>query len=214
MGDPAEKFLTPVERLKIEARIAEAEKLTSGEIVVKVVPSSYHYPLASMIGSSLLAVLFGIAVSLLAGKDSMWFFLEVFGLSFIVLHELIKRADFLKRFFVTASDMKEEVGEAAINSFYHRNINLTVDHTGILIYISLFEHNVRVIADQGINEKVDKDVWQEIVSTIIGGIKSKGQAAAIAAAVDRCAEILVANFPLKSDDRNELGNKVIIGRGR
>ena len=212
MGDSAEKFLTPVERLKIEARIAEAEKLTSGEIVVMVVPYSYHYPLASMIGSSLLAVLFGIAVSLLAGKDSMWFFLEVFGLSFIVLHELIKRADFLKRFFVTASDMKEEVGEAAINSFYHRNITLTVDHTGILIYISLFEHNVRVIADQGINEKVDKDVWQEIVSTIIGGIKSKGQAAAIAAAVDRCAEILAAHFPLKSDDRNELGNKVVIGR--
>jgi putative membrane protein len=214
MGDPAEKFLAAGERLKIEARIAEAEKLTSGEIVVMVVPSSYHYPLASMIGSSLLAVLLGIAVSLVAGKESMWFFLEIFGLSFMVLHELIKRLNPFKRLFVKASDMKEEVEEAAINSFYHRNINLTVDHTGILIYISLFERNVRVIADQGINEKVDREVWQEIVSSIIGGIKSKGQAAAIAAAVDRCAEILAAHFPLKAGDRNELSNEVIIGRGR
>ena len=214
MSDAAEKFLTAGERLQIEARIAEAEKRTSGEIVVMVVPSSYHYPLASMTGSSLLAVLLGIAVALLAGRESMWFFLEVFGFSFIVLHELIKRIPFLKRFFVTASDMKEEVEEAAIQSFYHRNINLTVDHTGILIYISLFEHNVRVIADQGINAKVDRNVWQEIVDTIICGIKSKGQAAAICAAVDRCAEILAAHFPLKADDRNELANDIIIGRGR
>ena len=79
MKDPAEKFLASAERLQIEARIAEAEKRTSGEIVVMVVPSSYHYPLASMIGSSLLAVLFGIAVALVAGQESMWFFLEIFG---------------------------------------------------------------------------------------------------------------------------------------
>ncbi len=214
MSDPAEKFLTAVERSQIEARIAEAERRTSGEIVVMVVPSSYHYPLASMIGSSLLAVLLGMAVARVAGQDSMWFFLEIFGLSFIVLHELIKRVNTLKRLFVKASDMKEEVEEAAIQSFYHRNINLTVDHTGILIYISLFERHVRVIADQGINAKVDRDVWQEIVGIIVRGIKSKGQVAAIGAAVDRCAAILAAHFPLKPDDRNELGNEVIIGRGR
>lgn len=214
MSDPAEKFLSKGERLQIEARIAEAEKRTSGEIVVMVVPSSYHYPLASMIGSSLLAMLLGIAVALLAGNESLWFFLEVFGLSFIVLHELIKRTPLLKRLFVTPSDMREEVEEAAINSFYHRNINLTVDHTGILIYISLFERNVRVIADQGINAKVDKLVWQEIVDTIVQGIKSKGQAAAIGTAVDRCAEILATHFSLKAGDRNELANEVIIGRGR
>ncbi len=214
MSDPAEQFLAAGERLQIEARIAEAEKRTSGEIVVMVVPSSYHYPLASMIGSSLLAVLFGIAVALVAGQESMWFFLEIFGLSFIVLHELIKRVNTLKRLFVKASDMKEEVEEAAINSFYHRNINLTVDHTGILIYISLFERSVRVIADQGINAKVDQNVWQEIVDTIVSGIKSKGHVAAIATAVDRCAEILAAHFPLKPENRNELDNSIIFGKGR
>jgi putative membrane protein len=213
MSDPAAKFLAQGDRLQIEARIAEAEKRTSGEIVVMVVPSSYHYPLASMLGSSLLAMLIGIAVSLLAKNESMWFFLAVFGISFIALHELIKHTPLIKRLFVISSDMKEEVDEAAIQSFYHRNINLTVDHTGILIYISLFERNVRVIADQGINAKVDRNVWQEIVDSIIHGIKNKGQAAAIAAAVDRCADILAAHFPLKPDDRNELGNEVIIGRG-
>ena len=103
MSNSADKFLTAAERLQIEARIAEAEKRTSGEIVVMVVPSSYHYPLASMLGSSFLAILLGIAVALLFGQDSMWFFLSVFGISFMVLHEIIKRVNIIKRVFVTAS---------------------------------------------------------------------------------------------------------------
>lgn len=212
MTDPAEKFLTGPERLRIEERIAEAEKCTSGEIVVMVVPSSYHYPFASLLGSSFLAILLGIAVTLLAGKESMWFFLPVFGISFMILHELTKRILFLKRLFVSKSDMKEEVEEAAIKAFYFRNINQTADHTGILLYISLFERKVRVIADKGINGKVDQEVWQEIVDTIVRGIRSKEPAGAIVAAVDRCGEILAGYFPLKADDRNELGNSLIIGR--
>jgi putative membrane protein len=211
MSDPAQKFLTSAERLQIEAHIAEAEKRTSGEIVVNVVSSSYHYPLASMLGSSLLAILLGIAVALIVKNESMWFFLTAFSISFILLHELSKRLHFFRRYFVTASDMKEEVEEAAIHSFYRRNINNTVDHTGILIYISLFERKVRVVADRGINEKIAQDVWQEIVNTIVSGIHAKAQARAIADAVDRCGDILSTHFPVKAGDCNELRNEVIIG---
>ncbi len=214
MSDPAEKFLTSAERLHIEAHIAEAEKRTSGEIVVNVVASSYHYPLAAMLGSSFLALLLGIVVALIAHDENMWFFLAVFSLSFMALHELLKRVHLLRRLFVTKSDMKEEVEEAAIQSFYRRNINHTVDHTGILIYISLFERKVRVVADQGINEKVAQEVWQKIVNIIISGIRSKEHGKAIAAAIDRCGDILTTHFPLKADDRNELSNAVIIGRGK
>ena len=213
MSDSAEKFLTATERRQIEARIAEAKKHTSGEIVVMVVPSSYHYPLATMLGSLLLAILLGIAATFLSRNESIWFFLPVFGVSFMLFHELIKRIDIIKRVFVTASDMKGEVDEAAIQSFYHRKINHTVAHTGILIYISLFEHKVRVIADKGINEKVPQDLWQEIVNIIIRGISGKKHGNAIAAAIDRCGEILSSHFPAKLEDRNELGNEVIIGRG-
>ena len=214
MSDSAEKFLTAEERLQIEARIAAAEKRTSGEIVVNVVSSSYHYPFATVLGSLLLSMIIGIGVALFANDETMWFFLAVFSLSFMALHELFKRVDLLKRLFVTASDMKEEVEEAAIQSFYQRNINRTVDHTGILIYISLFERNVRVVADQGINEKMAQEVWQEVVNTIVSGICAKAQAKALAAAVDRCADILATHFPVRADDRNELPNEVIIGRGK
>ena len=212
MSDPAEKFLTPGERLQIEACIAEAEKRTSEEIVVMVVPSSYHYPLASMLGSSFFAMLLGIAVAVLAGNESMWFFLEVFIVSFIALHELVRRVWFLKRIFVMPSDMKEEVDEVAIQSFYHRNINHTADHTGILIFISMFERKVRIVADRCINDKVSQEVWQEIVTIIVSGIRGKEHGKAIASAIERCGEILAGHFPLKPGDHKDYGNDIIIGR--
>jgi len=142
----------------------------------------------------------------------MWFFLAVFGLLFMVFHELIKRVNIIKRLFVTASDMKGEVEEAAIQSFYQRKINHTVDHTGLLIYISLFERKVRVVADQGISSKVAQEIWQEIVNTIVRGILGKEHGRAIAAAVDQCADILASHFPVKADNYNELANEVIFGR--
>ena len=219
MKNPAEKFLPDSVRKSIEARIAEAEKRTSGEIVVMVVPSSYHYPLATMTGSLLVALLAALGVTFFASEvilferdESRWLFPAGFSISFMVLHEVVKRTPFQKRLFVKPSDMKEEVEEAAVYSFYQRGINLTAEHTGILIYISLFERSVRVIADQGINDKVKQEIWQEIVTTIVGGFQQKEHAKAIAAAIDRCGEILAAHFPLKPGDRNELGNEVIIGR--
>lgn len=232
MKKAEEKFLTNAERQRIEERIGAAEKRTSGEIVVKVVAESYHYPLEAMQGSLLLAIIIGIATDLLIGKElmwqfftffgfsffaaphteSMWFFLSIFGLSFMVLHETIKRVPPLKRLFVRKSDMNEEVEEGAIHSFFRRNIHHTVDRTGILIYISLFERRVRVVADKGISDKVTQADWDEVVMLIINGIKTGKQADTILTAVDRCASMLAAHFPIKANDRNELSNKVIIGK--
>ncbi len=209
--DPAEKFLSKEDRRTIESRIEHAEQRSSGEIVVMAVASSYHYPLAALLGALLFSFIIAIAVTLAFGDEHMWFFLAAFGLTFIALHELTSRVSLLKRLFVKASDMKEEVDEAALSAFYRRNITNTRQHTGVLIYISLFERQVRVVADKGVNSHVDSAVWQEVVDAVIAGIKSGRQTEAIASAVDRCGDILAAHFPPIPGHRNELSNAVIIG---
>lgn len=212
MNDPVNRFLTEQEKRLIEERIRAAEKTTSGEIVVKVVAASDPYPMAGLLGSSMLSFTITIAAMLVAGSRDMWMFLGIFGVLYIVLNELFRRIALLKRPFVPAADMHEEVDQAAAAAFYRRGIHDTVDRTGILIYISVFEHRVQVIADKGINAMVDPHLWQEIVDTIIGGIRNKRQGAAIADAVERCGRILAEHFPLKPGDRNELGDSVIMGR--
>jgi putative membrane protein len=210
----AEHFLSEAEKRMVEARIAEAEKRTSGEIVVMVAPSSYHYPYAGLLGSTLLSVLGGIAVSLVLGRENMWFFLSAFVLLFIVLNELSRRFLQLRRPFISSRDMREEVEEAAIRAFYRSGINRTAGHTGILIYLSLFEHKVRVIADKAINDRVGQAEWQELVDIIIGGFHDREPGKALAKAVDRCGDILAAHFPLEEGDVNELPDTILIGGDR
>ena len=212
MRDSVEKFLSRKEREAVEERIRAAEARTAGEIVVMVVPSSYHYPLANVLGGALFGLVFAIILSLASGWETMWHFLGFFLVSFALGNEAIKRSFFLKRFFVTASDMEEEVKEAAVGSFYKKEIYDTVDHTGILIYVSLFEHRVWVLADKGINARVDAALWKEIAALVVEGVRQKRAADALAEAVDRCGDILAEHFPRKPDDRNELDDRLIVGQ--
>jgi putative membrane protein len=122
---------------------------------------------------------------------------------------IIKRSVFLKRLFISDHQIEEEVQEAALTNFYTKGLYRTKDETGILIYISILERRVWVLADRGINEKVKKEAWKEIVDMIISGIKNKSQGQAICDAIEKTGAILSEHFPRKKDDKDELDNLII-----
>ncbi|HWR00997.1 MAG TPA: TPM domain-containing protein [Chlorobaculum sp.] len=212
MKDNVQKFLTAAGRLAVENSVKGAEAGTSGEIVVMAVSTSSSYPAASLVASGSISLVLAIIASLLLSQDTMWHFLMIFAPLFIAIHEIVKRVSFLKRPFTSRRDMAEEVDEAAIKAFYLRKVHETRDRTGILIYISLFEHSVRVFADSGIDSKVGTQLWKEIVDVITDGITRGSQAEAICTAVDRCGVLLQHHFPRKPDDLNELSDAMIIGK--
>jgi putative membrane protein len=214
----ASKFLTEQDKHAVQSCVAEVEKSTSGEIVPMVVSSSYHYPMSDMIGGLIIALLVSIAVTLVysirkswGGVTAMdlWLFPAVFAVAFLLFHELVKRISGLKRIFITKAEIAEEVEEAALTAFYRNDLNDTRDRTGILIFISVFERQAYVLADEGINAKVDKTVWQEVIDLVVNGIKERKQAEGICGAIRRCGELIREHFPIKPDDTNELGNLII-----
>ncbi len=218
MADYAGRFLTEEEKAEIVACVQKVEKSTSGEIVPMVVSESYRYPRASLVGSLAIGLFAALAVTgLLTFQQQwtgvnvfyMWVFPAVFGVAFLILHPVIDRVALLKRLFIPQAEIEEEVGEAALTSFYRRGLQHTRDQTGVLIFISVFERHVKVLADRGINEKVHRDVWQEVVEIIVRGIRSGSQAASICRAVERCGELLREHFPIKPDDRDELDNLIV-----
>jgi putative membrane protein len=79
----------------------------------------------------------------------------------------------------------------------------------VLVLISVFEHKIWVLADKGINAKVDEGQWDDIVKIIIGGIKQKRQAEAICKAIKKIGDLLKEHFPIKPDDTDELDNIII-----
>jgi putative membrane protein len=218
MKNLASKFLSEQDKHAVQACVTEVEKNTSGEIVPMVVSSSYHYPMSNMIGGLIFALLIAVGVTLGYGIQKswggitamdLWLFPAVFAVAFLLFHELVKRIPGLKRIFITKAEIAEEVEEAALTSFYRNGLNNTRDRTGILIFISVFERKAYVLADEGINAKVDTSVWQEVIDLVVSSIKQRKQAEGICRAVKRCGELIRESFPIKADDTDELGNLII-----
>ena len=215
MKDLAQQFLNDADRAAITAAVKAAEEKTSGEIVPMVVSASYDYPMSDLIGGLALALPATLLLTpliggwLWIGTWNLWVFLGLFILLFLACQALVRRSLMLKRLFISRRELDAEVEEAAVTSFFKKGLYRTRDETGVLIFISLFEHRVWVLADRGINRKVAPGQWDDIVSLIVQGIKQKRGPEAICEAVGNVGTLLAKHFPVQADDRDELVNLIV-----
>lgn len=215
MQDLSGKFLTAEQQARIEAAVQAAEKETSGEIVCMIQSASYHYPMADVIGATALSLPLALAITPLAGGwlwmglHNMWLFLGCFALLFTAFYFAVKHTLWLKRPFISKHEIDEEVKEAATISFFRHGLYRTRDATGVLIFISVFERKVWLLADQGINAKVPQGQWDATVSRITDGIRRKRPAEAIIEGIQSVGRQLKSQFPVKPDDTDELRNLII-----
>lgn len=215
MKNLAEKFLTKTEQEQIKAAVASAEKKTAGEIVCMIVSSSYHYPMASVLGATAIA----LPVALLAahflggllwiGTQNMWFFLGLFGIVFALMYWVLGQSATLKRLFISRKEIDEEVEEAAVTGFFRHGLYRTRDASGVLLFISVLEHKVWLLADKGIQAKVPQNEWDELVGSITKGIRKGQSAESICNTIQTIGDLLQTHFPIKADDSDELKNLII-----
>lgn len=177
-----------------------------------VVDCSAAYFEAEMIGSGSCALASGLLVSWAVGGESIWWFLPVFIISFVLTRQLIHSWPALKRKLIDPRQRDRAVREQAMLCFVEHGLHRTRDQTGILILISLLEHRVQVLADAGINAKVSAQLWEEIVEKITAGLKSGQPCPALCQAITRCGKLVEDHFPRRDDDSNELPD-LIFGDG-
>ena len=84
---------------------------------------------------------------------------------------------------------------AALEQFVIRHVTHTRNRCGILIFVSMAEHYARVIADEGIAQKVSNAEWQAAIDVLIGHMRDGRIAAGFVAAIQRCGDVLAARAP-------------------
>lgn len=205
----AEKFFTVEEKERIRQTVVAAEQHTSGEIVPMLVGSSARYTEVE---------LGGVVVGLIAGTVTGLFGADPWGalhmqlvwpLVGAALGFILSRTPSVKRRLIPKRRIDEAVHGRSLAAFTAHGLHYTRAHTGILILASLFERRVVVLADRGINEKVQPGAWDEIVQLLTSGLKSGDGCAAFCGAIERCGNILAAHFPRPADDRDELEDKLV-----
>jgi len=204
-------FFTPADRKEIEAAVHRAEQKSAGEIVPYVVSRSDHYETAAWKGAT-----FGALTAVLAAgiarwlgetwgaPSSAWVALPAAGgaaLGFLAA-ELIRP---LKLALTGAAKVEHRVGQRAHAAVLESAVFATRGRTGVLIFLSLFERRVVVLADAGINALVGQHEWDAIVAGIAAGIRAGTPGKALAGAIGKCGELLERHHVARpADDVDEL----------
>lgn len=197
----------------IETAVHSAERTTSGEIVPILVKSSGSDQLVRwLLILSWFALVFSVTPMFLpfAYVNHQLLIECVLFLMGAGLVWILPVGGWLYRYVLPKQELSFRAEIRAELEFYRSRIQSTAGKTGILLFVSLYEHRAVVLADQGISRRLPPETWNELLAMLLEGFKRKQVGPAYAAAIKRCGEILAAHFPIESNDRNELCNSIII----
>jgi putative membrane protein len=209
------KQFTDSDLQRIKQAVKDAEDKISGEIVPVIVDRSGVYSVANY-KSSLMLAAFAFVVMIVLDRyvitdaantlfyDPVFIFITVVigGLIGALLPNLLPS---LKRILVSQAQLDIATRQRAETSFLQEEVFNTRHRTGIMIFISFFEHEVIVMSDRGISKVVDQKQWDKIVFDLIGNIRNGKMVDGIEGAIKRCGEILLEKgFHKTDDDVNEL----------
>lgn len=145
-------FGSEAARDRVKRKIADLEKLTSAEIVVAIQPSSGSYQHANyLVGFALSFVSVLVFVFHPRAMRSDLFPLEHL-VAFIFGAAATRYLAPVRRLLSTRRLLTENVERAAKATFVDLGVAGTRSRTGILVYVSLLERCVSVVADSGVPE--------------------------------------------------------------
>jgi len=228
-------ILTPADLGAIEAAVRDAETRTTGEIYCVVAEQSSDYgetPLAWAAGAALLGpallLLGGVHVSVPDLFDGGWTAAQMSQAAEAAARQALIGAIVLQgvlfaavailvalpalRLRMTPRGLKRDrVRRGAREQFLAKNLHLTRERTGVLIYVSMAEHMAELIADEGIAAQVEPAVWDRAMAALVEGLKRGEPAAGFAAAIGLCGDVLADRFPPHPrDNPNELEDTVVV----
>jgi uncharacterized membrane protein len=100
--------------------------------------------------------------------------------------------------------------QRAISLFADYGIWDTEDNCGVLIYVNLADRKVDIVADRGINRRIDAATWQAICNTMTSGFAQGRFHDATLDAVGQVNALLRQHFPANGSRPNELPDKPLM----
>jgi len=208
-----EKLLSEEQLQRLSDTITEVEKATTGELRLIIVGrssrSSHVFPLLAFLFSTFALIYLWYSRHMFVLEPKSWLVPALLFTSAVLAYAL-SRVPIVQRRLTWPADLEHQVLARAELEFHREGLDATENQTGILLFLSVLEHQAVVLADKGIAQKLDENVWTEVVAQILEGARHQHLAQNLEAAIRRCGELLQKHFPAQPGNRNELPNHVIV----
>ncbi|RVD56503.1 TPM domain-containing protein [Mesorhizobium sp. M2D.F.Ca.ET.185.01.1.1] len=198
---------------RIAETIRSAELKTDGEIYCVVAHSSdgYFFPAAFTATLGLFVASLAVAY----GLEGLWLtirlphFVLAQLLAFVSALALLWFLPALRIHFVPRRLRYEAAHANAMKQFLARNVHRTSARTGVLVFVSIAERYAEVVADAGINAKVDQHVWDSVVRDLTKHAADDRLADGFVHAIEAVGAVLAQHFPVTEGDTNELDDHLV-----
>ena len=189
----------------IAEAIREVEKHTNAEIVVVVRARSANYQHADYLFGVLIALI-GLVFVLLSPIEfhTYWIPFDVIVL-FVAGAWVSTRGTWIRRTLTTKKFRSQAARTGAAAMFYEAGIANTSAEHGMLVYLSLLERRLEVIADRGILKAVPPLEWNQCVFEL----HQIGRAATpegFIAGLRALGKLLAEHLPATGENPNELAD--------
>jgi putative membrane protein len=214
-------YLKPQDLDQIKKTIREEEKGMSGEIIPVVVRGSSaigHMPLLLFLLLGFLVFFFDLpgwqerVFSLSSLPLGAVFWWQIIDLSLVLLLvRFLAPRPWIQRWLTPKDDQIHQVEARAELEFFASKVFETEKNTGIMIFLSLMERRVVVLADQKILKRCPSETWQEVIDRITQAVHEKNLASGLQEGIRICASILKEELAQDPEAYvNELPNDLII----
>ena len=201
-------FLTESEKEQLRATIRVAEGRAHGEIVTVIARTSGDYFYYPTLWAALIAIISPTLLLALPIGFGPLGIVEL-QLALFVALTLALRWPPIKMRLVPRAVQRLHAARRAREQFHTQNLHRTREHSGILLFVSVAERYVEIIADEGIHARVPEGSWQTVVEHFTLRVKAGQIADGFVEAVTTIGGHLAEHFPSQGTNPNELPDHLI-----
>jgi putative membrane protein len=186
--------LSEADRKRVRDAVAAVRQSTAAKFDFVVVPASDHYALYPVVWSAVLSIA-------LTGALSLWRPHLTIGAGVIVTAALFALLSFLLELWPVRMALAPRKVKAAMCSRMARHqfsahlISRDAEHNGVMVFVSLAEHHLEIIAERDAHAAVPSGTWDRIVSDATGRMR-RSLADGLAEVISACGAELAKAFPL------------------
>lgn len=215
--------LSDSDKQALREAIRSQEIHTTGEIVTVITRASDNYYFIPTLWAALLALLTPYFLHLVHYSfhflnDFPFIYLSkhlhigVYQMQIIVfcLCALLFRWPWLKLKLIPRSIKHQRSSRLAHEQFYQQGLHTKDERTGILLFVSVAEHYVEILADKNINLAVEENTWKLLVDNFVVHVKQGDIKQGYLDTIEEAGKLLRQHFPsVPEKDKNELPDHLI-----